>query len=298
MLLNSKTLEQLRIIINGDGTDDYRGGPALVSFFNELGFNEDYWQKSRKEGFPSRWIYTDEKLKQINGTPELDKAIKNVFAVHNFIGRITILDNLISNFNQYLAFDKWSVIRSNEIITFKKTDKIIIESSNKNTTEINEIEFLKQNFSVNVDALGLDYTMGIIIKERLNEIEICINSGASLAGIFLIGSVMEGLLLSVASKYPKQYNQAISAPKNSEGKVKKIHEWTLNNFIDVSTEIGLLKQDVKKFSHVVRDFRNYIHPYAQMSSGFSPDKDTTLICFQVLKATLNQMENNITSIML
>lgn len=295
MLLNPKTLEQLRIIINGDGTDDYRSGSALVTFFNELGFSEDYWKKSREEGFPSRWIYTDEKLKKINGTPELDKAIKNVFAVQNFIGRISILDNLISNFNQYLAFDKWSVIRNNDIITFKKIDTIIIENDDKQNIEINKDDFLKQNFTIDINALGLDYMMETIIKERLKEIEVCINNGASLAGVFLIGSVMEGLLLSMATKYPKLYNQATAAPKNSEGKVRKIPEWALNNFIDVSTEIGVLKQDVKKFSHVVRDFRNYIHPYSQMSSCFSPDKDTALICFQVLKATLNQMEKYLNS---
>lgn len=295
MLLNPKTLEQLRIIINGDGTDDYRSGSALVTFFNELGFSEDYWKKSREEGFPSRWIYTDEKLKKINGTPELDKAIKNVFAVQNFIGRISILDNLISNFNQYLAFDKWSVIRNNDIITFKKIDTIIIENDDKQNIEINKEDFLKQNFTIDINALGLDYMMETIIKERLKEIEVCINNGASLAGVFLIGSVMEGLLLSMATKYPKLYNQATAAPKNSEGKVRKIPEWALNNFIDVSTEIGVLKQDVKKFSHVVRDFRNYIHPYSQMSSCFSPDKDTALICFQVLKATLNQMEKYLNS---
>ena len=290
MLLNPKTLEQLRIIINGDGTEDYRGGPALVTFFNELGFSEDYWKKSREEGFPSRWVYTDEKLKKINGTPELDKAIKNVFAVQNFIGRIDVLDTIILNFNQYLAFDKWSVIRNNDIITFKKIDKIIIENNKKKNTDITEEEFLKQTFTVNIDTLGLDYTMQIIIKERLNEIEQCVNSGAPLASILLIGSVMEGLLLSMASNYPKLYNQALAAPKDSEGKVRKLPDWTLNNFIDVSTEIGVLKHDVKKFSHVVRDFRNYIHPYSQMSSSFSPDKDTALICFQVLKAALNQME--------
>lgn len=295
MLLNPKTLEQLRIIINGDGTDDYRSGSALVTFFNELGFSEDYWKKSREESFPSRWIYTDEKLKKINGTPELDKAIKNVFAVQNFIGRISILDNLISNFNQYLAFDKWSVIRNNDIITFKKIDTIIIENDDKQNIEINKEDFLKQNFTIDINALGLDYMMETIIKERLKEIEVCINNGASLAGVFLIGSVMEGLLLSMATKYPKRYNQATAAPKNSEVKVRKIPEWALNNFIDVSTEIGVLKQDVKKFSHVVRDFRNYIHPYSQMSSCFSPDKDTALICFQVLKATLNQMEKYLNS---
>ena len=76
MQLSAKTLEKLRVIINGDGTPDYRSGPKLVEFFNDLGFRDQYGQ-----GFPSRWFYTDEKLKAINGTPELDKCIKKVFAV-------------------------------------------------------------------------------------------------------------------------------------------------------------------------------------------------------------------------
>jgi len=101
---------------------------------------------------------------------------------------------------------------------------------------------------------------------------------------------MEGLLLAIALMYPEQYNQAQAAPKDDSGKSRKFQDWTLSNFIDVSTEIGLLNLDVKKFSHGVRDFRNYIHPYQQMSSKFSPDSNTALICFQVLKAALNQIE--------
>ena len=33
-------------------------------------------------------------------------------------------------------------------------------------------------------------------------------------------------------------------------------------------------------------FRNYIHPYQQMVSGFTPDEHTAKVCFQVLKAAL------------
>ena len=51
-----------------------------------------------------------------------------------------------------------------------------------------------------------------------------------------------------------------------------------------------MKEDVKKFSHALRDFRNYIHPYQQMSIGFQPDEHTARICFQVLKAALYQIE--------
>ena len=115
MQLSKRTLEQLRVIINGDGTSDYKSGYQLVKFFNELGFHDYYGQ-----GFPSRWIYTDEKLQEINGTPELDKCIKNTFAVVNYIGRINELDTLIADFNQYLAFDKWKMIRDNDVIKFQK----------------------------------------------------------------------------------------------------------------------------------------------------------------------------------
>jgi hypothetical protein len=286
MQLCDKTLEQLRIIINGDGTVDYRKGPELVTFFNKLGFHDVY----RSGNFPSRWVYTDEKLQKINGTPELDKCIKNTFAVVNYVSRVAELDALIANFNRYLAFDKWSVVRENEVITFKRLDKVVVDSGKNLTADMKEAEFLKLAFNVNVDLLGLDSSVSEVIKERLKEVEACISVEAPLASILLIGSITEGILLGMATTYPKLFNQSPSAPKDKDnGKVQPFQNWTLNNFIDVASEIGLLKQDVKKFSHVVRDFRNYIHPYEQMSSRFYPDKQTALICFQVLKAAISQI---------
>lgn len=285
MQLSAKTLERLRVIINGDNTPDYRKGYELVSFFNQLGFDDVYAQ-----GFPSRWAYTDEKLQQINGTQDIDMCICNTFAVVNYIGRIAELDALIADFNQYLAFDKWSVVRDNDTITFKRLDKVIIDSGKRATTDTKEDEFLKMTFNINVDLLGLDPNVSEVIKLRLQEVEACIWGEAPLASIFLIGSIMEGMLLGTAINYAQQFNQATSAPKEKDtAKVRTFSYWTLNNFIEVATEMGMLKQDVRKFSHVVRDFRNYIHPYEQMSSRFFPDKQTALICFQVLKAAISQI---------
>ena len=283
MFLSDKTLEELRNIINGDGTPDYKKGYQLVDFFNNLGFHDIYGQ-----GFPSRWIYTDEKLKAINGTPELDKCIKNVFAVINYVGRIDQLDSYIDHFNQYLAFDKWKVIRDNDVITFKRLDKVVVETPRK-TESITESEFLSYKFDIDIDLLGLENSLSEIIKMRLKETEKCVNNDAPLSSVIMIGSMLEGVLLGVASSNPRLFNQARSAPKDEEGKVRRFQDWTLNNFIDVAFEVGFLKRDVKKFSHVVRDFRNYIHPYSQMATGFYPDKDTALICFQVLKAAISQI---------
>ena len=283
MLLSDRTLKELRIIINGDDTPDYKKGYQLVEFFNNLGFHDKY-----TSGFPSRWAYTDEKLKAINGTPELDKCIKNLFAVINYVGRIEQLDSYIAQFNQYLAFDKWKIIRDNDTITFKRLDRVIVDTPKKEEAST-ESDFLAHKFELDISLLGLNLDVEEIIRLRLKEAEQCVKHQAPLSSVIMIGSILEGVLLGIASLYPKEFNQSNAAPKDEEGKIRKFQDWTLNNFIDVASEIGFLNQDVKRFSHAVRDFRNYIHPYSQMATRFNPDNNTALICFQVLKAAISQI---------
>ena len=68
--------------------------------------------------------------------------------------------------------------------------------------------------------------------------------------------------------------------------MKHFHEWSLSELINVANDLGILKEDVQKFSHGLRDFRNYIHPYEQLASRFAPDEYTAKVCWQVLKAAL------------
>ena len=199
MQLKERTLQKLREIINGNGTGYYKSGSMLVEFFNSLGSNDHYGQ-----GFPSRWVYTDNKLKEINGTPELDKCIKKIFSVEDHIENIEELDQKIADFNKYLAFDKWQVVRENDTITFKRLDKVVGAEPKKAPADIKEDDFLKLTFDVNVDALKLDVSISEIIKQRLHETEACVNHDAPLASIFLIGSILEGILLGTASAFPRQ----------------------------------------------------------------------------------------------
>ena len=96
MILNPKTLEKLRLLINED--TEYRSAPQLVQFFNALGFNYSYGQS-----FPFRWIFTDKKLKIIHGSPEIDKSIKTIISSANFIEQVKELDGHIAEFNKYMA---------------------------------------------------------------------------------------------------------------------------------------------------------------------------------------------------
>ena len=156
-----------------------------------------------------------------------------------------------------------------------------------NTGEETVDDFLKKNFGeISSEGLDLDAEIAAIIELRIQEAKACLHAKAFLSAIFMCGSVLEGVLLNAATKNAHVFNQAKASPKNKEGKVKSFPEWSLASFIDVSHECGLLRLDVKKFSHGLRDFRNYIHPYEQRVSRFTPDTHTAEICFQVLRAAL------------
>jgi len=284
LILGTKTLEKLRDLINEE--TEYRSGPKIIQFFNDLGFNDVYGQ-----GFPSRWMFTDEKLQAINGTPSLDKCIKNLFAPINFIDTPEKLDIYISEFNKYLAFDKWKVIRSHAEISFQKLDKVeFVTPKSQNDEE----GFLAQEFSdLKVANLKLDPAITNVLEQRITEIENCFSVNAQLSVVILAGITLEGILLGVATSNPLLFNCAKSAPRNKEQRVRQFHEWSLANFIDVSKEINLLHHDVHKFSHALRDFRNYIHPFEQMNTGFTPTVHTAKICLQVLKVALHQINENI-----
>lgn len=151
-----------------------------------------------------------------------------------------------------------------------------------------EQRFLDRNLStVSLKNTPVDANLLPILESRLAEATRCLGGNAPLAVIFLSGSVLEGLLLGVACSRPRQFSDAAISPKDRvTGKVKPFQEWRLAELIDVACEVGCLTLDVKKFSHALRDFRNYIHPYQQMSSRFNPDKHTAEICLQVLRAAI------------
>ncbi|MGY6287928.1 hypothetical protein [Proteus mirabilis] len=287
MNISSKTSEKLRNLINEE--TEYRSGPKLVKFFNTLGFNHSYGQ-----GFPPRWKYTDDCLDTINGTPRLDKCIKEIFNPINFISRIDELDRFIAEFNQYLAFDKWRVIRNGAEITFEKLHKVELNDDNLQSSNLSESDFLNREFSgFTISDLGLDINVTEVLNKRIEEIEKTYNSAAYLSTILIAGSTLEGVFLGLASSYPRAFNTVKSSPKGRDGKVQPFHDWNLAAFINVAKDLELIQLDTYKFSHTLRDFRNYIHPYQQMLSGFTPREHTAKICLQVLKAAITEMTSNV-----
>lgn len=287
MNLSAKSLECLRDMINEK--TQYRTGGEIQAFFRQNGVDSSY-----NGPFPSRWIYTDGKLARINGTPELDKCIKSVFAPINFINRTSDLVANVEEFNQYIAFDGWKVSITNTGVEIHRTDlpnvekKIKEETSNIN--DAGEDKFLNLEFNDEIFTnFPIKEYIKPIIEQRFIEIKQCFTSKAYLSTIIMCGSTLEGILLDLASSNPRLFNTAKASPKDNEGKVRSFQNWTLKDFIDVSAEVKILGEDVKKFSHVLREFRNYVHPHSQMSTHFFPTEHTAKISMQVLKAAICQI---------
>ena len=194
--------------------------------------------------------------------------------------------------------DMLDLYEANCIINGKPIDKVALNKAQTAILRLQSVsgteravfdneDFLHREFSIpDIRKLPIEPMTVPIIESRLSEIRVTMESGAYLSSIFMCGSVLEGVLLGVAQNKPGDFNKALASPKNREKKVKPFHEWNLSQLIDVACEVGVLKPDVKKFSHGLRDFRNYIHPYEQMASRFTPDQHTAKVCLQVLKAAL------------
>ena len=150
-------------------------------------------------------------------------------------------------------------------------------------------DFLREEFEqLNAAVVDLEGDINEIIHTRLVEVEKILGV-APLAAIFVIGSTLEGILLDVALQEARLFAGATSAPTRDD-QVIPVDTWRLASLIDVSHELGFVSDDVKRFSHHLRDYRNFIHPRAQAKAGFTPTPDTAKICLQVLRAAVTQVD--------
>lgn len=284
MQLSTKTLEKLRDLINE--TAEYRSGPKIIDFFSAFDYTDVYGQ-----GFPSRWAYTDSRLAKINSSEKIKICIQRLFNPINYMDDLKRLDTLIADFNKYLQFDKFLVVRKNTEIHLEPIHEINLDENLHTEKEYLENNFIKHEFKVDYSQLNLIPTLLPVIDSRMREIEKAFKAEAYLSVVLLAGSTLEGLFLNIASSNPKVFNLSPHSPKK-DGKVKNFDQWTLNNFIEVSHSIGIIEKDTYRFSKELRDFRNYIHPFQQMTERFSPREQTAKICLQVLKSAISDIQTN------
>lgn len=145
---------------------------------------------------------------------------------------------------------------------------------------------------ISFNELNIRPQLAPILEARFLEMTKCEEAKLPFSAIFLCGSILEGILLSIALDNPAEFNAANAAPRERDNSVKKFQHWSLASLIDVSCEVGILREDAKRFSQELREFRNYIHPHLQMASGFTPDINTARLCSQALRVAIIGIKEN------
>jgi hypothetical protein len=130
-----------------------------------------------------------------------------------------------------------------------------------------------------------DEELAGILRLRLDEASTCREHGACLSAIIMLGSILEGALLDVATRFISAAMQSSSAPGNA----RKLSFWTLDDLINVAHERGWIQPDVRAFASTLRGYRNFVHPREQLKRREFPDQDTVSVCWDVVIAALNDL---------
>ncbi len=107
MKLSEYTIEFLGNLIAGDMDGaPYRSGPQLVKFFNEFGSRDVYGQ-----GFPTRRIYAQDKLREMNGQAVLKQAITTALNPREFQRNQLDVESVAAKVNDNLQYDGYEVVK-------------------------------------------------------------------------------------------------------------------------------------------------------------------------------------------
>jgi hypothetical protein len=123
-----------------------------------------------------------------------------------------------------------------------------------------------------------------VIVSRWREGHACSAAGCHTACEIMMGSVLEGLLLGRALLSPEEALASSAAPAT-----RQIRNWHLSALIDVAIERRWVRGSMKGCSHVLRRYRNAVHPWEQATAAMPFDAKTYRSCTKLLRVIVSDL---------
>jgi hypothetical protein len=172
MELSGKSLDTLCGIITGNIEEGYpyRSGPDLITFFSRYGYDESYGSQ-----FPSRKRYTEEKLKDLNGTDQMREVIREALDPRHFLSAETDVEEAAERLDFCLDFDGYELKKDGRYFTAVEEGPVEME------VEINDFEIGDRQ----------------LIQEQLRKCRQKIGSGDYDGAITNARTVVEAVLIGI-----------------------------------------------------------------------------------------------------
>ena len=252
----------------------YRSMSRIHAFFDRARVKPSGQSATRK------WFVL-ESLQSINGTTALERVLLRLASPKEYPGDPEVAEKIVGHLNLVLQVEGLAV------------DMVGVEpclSARTASANVPRSQEAPLESPPNFLSLVADGSLAAVLSLRWQEAQKCVNAGAYLAAVVMMGSILEGSLLYKVESNPMAANRSQSSPKDRRtGKPRPFQDWGLSALIDVAHDLGWLQGDVSRFSHALRDSRNLVHPYMERLGTDRPDRDTCSICWQVVRAAVSDL---------
>ena len=109
MKVSKQSISVLGSVITGEANlSPYRSGRDLVAFFNQFC---DVQDKYDGKGFPSRWMYAEEKLRELNDSRQFTNALLAAVDPRHFLDTDWDGGAVVEHLNRFLEYDGYAIRR-------------------------------------------------------------------------------------------------------------------------------------------------------------------------------------------
>lgn len=212
MKITERTIKFLGKTLCGDNDIlPYKSGPQLVEFFVEFGADDIYGV-----GFPSRWKYTEDKVREFNNSTTLKLIVENSVDPRDLMGSNFSIDEIIKPINDYLKFDGFVLKKVGKFYKIHDTKGIVVEPAT---------------------VKGLSHEF---IQEQIGKCQNKIDQGDFNGAITNARSLVEAVLIEIIETHTGKEVKNDGKLENLYKQVKKILNLTIDPKILPLTIIQIL----------------------------------------------------------
>ncbi|MFC1443129.1 hypothetical protein ABUW04_33315 [Streptacidiphilus sp. N1-10] len=263
-ILDGNTLEELARVICGDDNLLYRQGWELPEFLKRAGWNN----VPRYDGEYRRdWILA--RLQEHRENPQaIQQSIMRLGDAREYLSEPALLPQVLTAVNAFLIHEGYRLECPGGRPRLVACDPAMSYPGSQAPVELR---------AAMTDIVS-DTKMAALLQHRLDEAAVCYSNGAHVSAIIMLGSLLEGVLLTVILQ-----RDPTLLGRTSPDFV------TMENLIKICHDAGWLGADVERFSHALRRYRNFVHARAEYREAHTPDRDTLAICWPIVHAALNDL---------
>ncbi|MCX4964070.1 hypothetical protein OHA98_04390 [Streptomyces sp. NBC_00654] len=262
--LDGNTLKELARVICGDDQLYYRRGFEIAHFLENAG-----WLNVPEYDGEYRGEWTLQLLTGRRDNPtELEKVLVRLADAREYLGEPEVLPAVVDAVNAFLVHEGFRLENPGGRPRIVVCDPAMTHPGQRASVEL----------KATMAEIIREPRMAALLQRRLDEARTCYANGAHVAAIIMLGSLLEGVLLTVI--HERDASLLGKKDANFIG---------LKDLIDICRRAGWIDIDMERFSQALREYRNFVHPRREFREEHTPDRDTLTVSWYVVNGSLNDL---------